>query len=189
MAFEYKYEISKKFQIDCAHRVYNQQLDNEEEKCKRIHGHTYTIEVFIKSDKLSRDMVLDFNRLKIVKKFLDDYLDHRLLVYIGDTELIETFNKLLRSLGKCNAYGLSEHYEFISLNSHVLSRLLEKQHVLKLEHENPLINSVTLLPCNTTSERLGEWLIDICNTLLPIKVSKIIVRETPKSCTMVTTNG
>jgi len=178
-----EYEISKKFTIDCAHRVYNQQIESG--RCKHIHGHTYEFEVFLESDTLDYDMVLDFTHLNTIKDFLDKYLDHRLLVSIDDIELIETLNMLLRTLGKCNAYGPEYEFEFVSLNPDVLRRILSQQYVLKLEHHNPFINSVTLLPCNTTSERLGEWLIDICNNVLSLNVSKVTVKETPKSCAKV----
>ena len=181
-----KYVISKKFTIDCAHRVYNQQVEGG--KCKHIHGHTYEFEVFLESDTLDHDMVLDFTYLKIVKDFLDKYLDHRLLVCIDDIDLIETLNMLLRSLGKCNAYGPECEFEFVSLNPDVLKRILSRQYVLKLEHYNPLINSVTLLPCNTTSERLAEWLLIICKNVLSLNVSKVSVKETPKSYAEVNVN-
>ena len=45
-----QYEIAKEFTVDCAHRVYNQKLDGMEEKCKHIHGHTYTIKIFLTSE-------------------------------------------------------------------------------------------------------------------------------------------
>jgi len=177
-----QYEIAKEFTVDCAHRVYNQKLDDMEEKCKYIHGHTYTIKIFLTSETLDNDMVLDFNRLNAIKSFLDKFLDHRLLVSVHDSDLLETLNMLLRTLGSCKAEGMSKTMTLISLNAYVLIRCLDEQHVLKLHHDNVLINSVTIVPCNTTSESLAQWLHNVCQKLLPnVTVSRVVVKETPKS--------
>lgn len=58
--------------IDLAHFLYF----NYESKCKRIHGHTPKIEVWIKGFPNENGVVFDFNHFSdIVKK-----LDHRILV-------------------------------------------------------------------------------------------------------------
>jgi len=72
-----RYSIKKKFQIAYAHR-----LLNYNGKCENLHGHNGKIEVIIESDKLdAQSMVMDFAEVKKrVKNWLDENLDHRVLL-------------------------------------------------------------------------------------------------------------
>ncbi len=56
--------------IDCAHFLPGH------EKCGRLHGHTYTVDVIIEGEK-KHGMILDFADFKsVVKEVLNEY-DHR----------------------------------------------------------------------------------------------------------------
>ncbi|MAH07132.1 6-carboxytetrahydropterin synthase QueD [Candidatus Pacearchaeota archaeon] len=87
--------ISKKIEIDMAHR-----LPNHEGKCKNIHGHRYVIEVGVEGEiiigngKSDEGMVVDFGNLKkILGETIDNPFDHSLVVYDGD-ELKDVYEEL-----------------------------------------------------------------------------------------------
>ena len=73
------YTVEKTYTADIGHRIHNQKLDSEFTennskilKCRRFHGHTFELKVRLVSNDLIDDMVLDYNELGFVKKFIDD---------------------------------------------------------------------------------------------------------------------
>lgn len=72
-----RYSVKKVFEIAYAHR-----LLNYNGKCENLHGHNGIIEVIIETEKLNdMCMVMDFVELKkIIKKWLDDNLDHSVIL-------------------------------------------------------------------------------------------------------------
>lgn len=75
--------ITKTFDFDMGHR-----LSNYSGKCRRLHGHSYHLEVEVENiTYLLNDMgmVMDFGILKdIVKTRLLDEIDHKMMLKIGD---------------------------------------------------------------------------------------------------------
>ena len=71
-----KFLITKKFEFEAAHR-----LPNHPGKCKKLHGHTYRLEVTISTKQLNlQDMVMDFGDLKaIVNSHIIEIFDHSYL--------------------------------------------------------------------------------------------------------------
>lgn len=65
---------------------YGHRLLNYEGKCRHLHGHNGRVEVHIEVDKLdARGMVQDFSDIKkSVKNWIDDTLDHRMLLHKDD---------------------------------------------------------------------------------------------------------
>lgn len=49
-------------------------------KCQRLHGHSWTVEFFYEGDLNEAGMVLDFAEFKVMKEWIDQYLDHRFYV-------------------------------------------------------------------------------------------------------------
>lgn len=76
-----KHTVTKTFTFDTGHR-----LSNYEGKCKRLHGHTYKLEVTVGCNVLDeKGMVIDFTELKeIYKEHIDAAFDHRTLLYKND---------------------------------------------------------------------------------------------------------
>lgn len=75
-------EISKKFEFEMAHRLMHMP---EGHKCARLHGHSYTVELVLASNKLDHTgFVLDYGELDWFKKLIDDKFDHRVLLAIDD---------------------------------------------------------------------------------------------------------
>lgn len=71
------YTIRKEFKFEAAH-VLN---TSESKECRRIHGHSYRVEVFLSRMDLNSDgMVEDFKMVKEAFKPVIDELDHALVV-------------------------------------------------------------------------------------------------------------
>lgn len=70
-------EIFKKFTFDSAHYLPNV---HEEHKCRRMHGHTYIVRLYI-SGELDPKLgwVADFGDVKAIWKPIEERLDHRTL--------------------------------------------------------------------------------------------------------------
>lgn len=87
-----KTTITKEFQWDCAHRLYNPDLTREENKeayglCYNIHGHTYKLFVTVSHTNklLPNGMIMNFKDLKkIVNTIIIQDIDHSLVLTKGD---------------------------------------------------------------------------------------------------------
>ena len=85
-----KTTITKEFNWDCAHRLWNPKKTEEENKetfglCSNIHGHTYKMFVTISSQTMQDGMIINFKDLKrIVKENIVDEQDHSLNLTHGD---------------------------------------------------------------------------------------------------------
>ena len=89
------YTISKEFHFSSSHQLFGL---HEGHKCGRNHGHNYVLTVFLKSNKLDKTgFVVDYAELGIIKKFVDDILDHRNLndVFPLHNTTVENVTKLI----------------------------------------------------------------------------------------------
>lgn len=79
-------EIVQVLEFDAAHR-----LMDYIGKCKNIHGHRYRVEIFFTYfDVDANGFSIDFGEIKrIVKEWLDDSLDHALILNPADDSVIE----------------------------------------------------------------------------------------------------
>lgn len=69
------YTITKRFEFSASHRLYGLP---PEHKCSRLHGHSYSVEIEMKSGTLdSTGFVRDYGDLDVVKEWIDSTLDHR----------------------------------------------------------------------------------------------------------------
>ena len=69
------YTIQKEFHFSASH-----QLDHlpEGHQCARLHGHNYIVVMVLKSESVDdRGFVRDYAELDVVKRFIDETLDHR----------------------------------------------------------------------------------------------------------------
>ncbi len=78
-------EISKTYSFDSAHLLPKVPCEH---KCRRLHGHTYRVTVFVKGEvNPEYGWVEDFGNIsKIMKPLIDDELDHR---YLNDIPGLE----------------------------------------------------------------------------------------------------
>lgn len=86
-----KWSIDKEFSFEMGHRVWSQVLDKPglsittDCACKHLHGHSYTIKVFLSSNQLDQSgMVTDFKNLNFMKVFVDEVLDHKFMIDVND---------------------------------------------------------------------------------------------------------
>lgn len=71
------YRITKQFAFEAAHQLYGLPEDHQ---CSRLHGHSYRVEVELRSIELNdAGFIVDYGELKPLKEFLDDVFDHRFL--------------------------------------------------------------------------------------------------------------
>ena len=74
---------------------YGHRLLNYEGECRHLHGHNGRVEVDIEADATDhRGMVVDFSDVKdIVKAWIDDNLDHRMILH-RDDPLVSVLSEL-----------------------------------------------------------------------------------------------
>lgn len=75
--------ISKTFDFDAAHHL---PLVPADHKCRRLHGHTYRVEVVLEGEADARGFVVDYAEISEAWRPVHEMLDHRLL---NDVEGLE----------------------------------------------------------------------------------------------------
>ena len=86
------YKISKEFAFSASHILIGLPSGHP---CSRLHGHNYVVRVYLKSESLNEvGFVRDYRALDIVKKYIDDHLDHR---HLND---LFSFNPSAENLAK-----------------------------------------------------------------------------------------
>ena len=71
-----KVQISKTFDFDAAHFLPTVPADH---KCRRMHGHTYRVEVVLEGDVGDDGMVCDYALIARVWAGIEGVVDHRVL--------------------------------------------------------------------------------------------------------------
>lgn len=71
-----KVTIAKEFDFDAAHFLPKVE---DGHKCKRMHGHTYRVQVLLRGDVGADGMVVDYARVAQQWQHIHDALDHRTL--------------------------------------------------------------------------------------------------------------
>jgi 6-pyruvoyltetrahydropterin/6-carboxytetrahydropterin synthase len=79
-----RFELTKEFRFEAAHRLYK----NYSGKCSNNHGHSWHVIVSIQGTKLDdSDILIDFNNLKPLKKWINEALDHTTILWENDPML------------------------------------------------------------------------------------------------------
>jgi len=111
--------IAKEFAFSASHQLTHLAEAQPDHPCARLHGHNYAVVVELEGEELNKDgFVRDYRELDIVKRFIDDALDHRHLndVRGGSSEqttaesLARWLLKVFRGMGleECVAVRVSE---------------------------------------------------------------------------------
>ena len=168
-----KYSISKSFTFDYGHRVWNQSLKNQPNKCKQLHGHTGTITVHIGADELNNHMVIDFNELEFVKEFIDDVFDHKFVIDRNDP-LFETITNSTKNHLIITKWGVKKIH--VPKGSIVPPSMIE------------LWNSFSIVSWPPTSENFAAYVYDVILQYLYLSdfdglivVESVEFSETPKT--------
>jgi 6-pyruvoyltetrahydropterin/6-carboxytetrahydropterin synthase len=170
-----KWEIDKEFHFEMGHRVWAQKLNHVELSistdcaCKHLHGHSYSIKVFLGSDTLDHsEMVTDFKNLNFMKQFVDDVLDHKFMIDINDPNF-----KLITG----NEWSKAKHpfANFTNLGSYNWVGLTEGE---QLHY-----NSFVLVDFVPTSENICKYLFEYVQSRIGdvAKVTAVELWETKKS--------
>jgi len=78
------FTIAKQFSFAASHVL---TAVPEDHRCRRLHGHNYEVEVVCEAPELDRrGMVVDYDELDPVKRFIDATVDHRHLNDVLDGE-------------------------------------------------------------------------------------------------------
>ena len=167
------WSIDKEFHFEAGHRVWAQKLEHAhlsietECACKHLHGHSYTVKVFLTSGQLDQSsMVTDFKNLNFMKKFLDDVLDHKFMLDINDPMF-----KLITGVQPPKDYVLTNFTNLSELALHGTPEELEYR------------KSFVLVDFVPTSENICKYLKDYAQRQLNdvATVSAVELWETKKS--------
>lgn len=98
--------ISRKGNFDSGHRVMNERM-----KCFNVHGHTYLYELTFSFKNMEEiGYAIDFKEIKrVFMQWVDDILDHGMLLNPHDTSLIEITKSLGSKLWLMSLNGEGEY--------------------------------------------------------------------------------
>lgn len=92
------YTISKEFHFSASHQLVDLK---DEHPCGRIHGHNYTLKVFLRGETNKDGFVQDYNDLKPISDWVDNSLDHRHLNEVFNFQTsVENMSKYIYDLFK-----------------------------------------------------------------------------------------
>ena len=99
-------KITRKGNFDSGHRVMNEKM-----KCFNIHGHTYLYSITFSFNSIDGiGYAIDFKEIKrVFSQWIDDFLDHGMILNPKDTSLIATTKKLQSKLWLMSLNGLGEY--------------------------------------------------------------------------------
>ena len=200
-----KHIIDKSFSFCYGHRVHNQRLDTNFTEsgdaclaCRHLHGHEGLVKVFLEEEQLgvnvqSTGMVTDFKHLGWFKNFLDDTLDHKMILDLEDPILKEECNYLLDDDGEFDmglVIYMPEGYWVPNLTKvrADLDRMDEKWNVYKPGEMDAIYEKyegMVFVDFVPTSENLAGWLLTVTQNKMKgipnVKVAAVEYWETPKS--------
>jgi len=98
--------ISRKGNFDSGHRVMNERM-----KCFNIHGHTYLFELTFEFENMHDiGYAIDFKEIKrVFLQWIDDILDHGMILNPHDTSLINTTKEYGTKLWLMSLNGEGEY--------------------------------------------------------------------------------
>ncbi len=196
-----KHTIDKSFSFCYGHRVHNQSLDTRFTsggdaclKCRHLHGHEGLIKIFLEEEITGenikeRGMVTDFKHLGVMKDFIDDALDHKMILDINDPLNSENLIWILDDdeqvdLGVCRL--MPEGYWIPDLGK--IYESMERWGDIDSPRNKAIIEKyegIVLVDFVPTSENLAGWLLTITQEKLKdlegVKVVAVEYWETPKS--------
>lgn len=197
--------IDKSFNWEAGHRVWSQELDTKYTSrgdgccaCRHQHGHSYLMKVFLEETIAGNNikdtgMVLDFKMLGFAKDFVDDVLDHKMLLDIKDPLNAESAIWVLDDDEEIDTdclYKMPEGYWIPNMNMirESMTKFSNCDNPLETPKNKAILEKyegllfVDFLP---TSENIAGWLLKVITErlkdLTDVKVTAIELWETPKS--------
>jgi len=204
-----KHIIDKSFSFCYGHRVHNQRLDTRFTEsgdaclaCRHLHGHEGLVKVFLEEDYNSDSreisnvekmgMVTDFKHLGWFKNFLDDVLDHKMILDLKDPLLKEECSYLLDDDGEFAMELVQKMPEGYwvpdltiireTLDKYISSYNFDEKEAQAIFEKYEGMVFVDFVP---TSENLSAWLLEIAQKKMEdlpnVRVKAVEYWETPKS--------
>lgn len=89
-----KYRVAKRFKFSAGHFL---PCLPEIDPCSRVHGHTWYVEIVLKSDNLNKmNMVVHFDEIRnTIGRWIDENLEHRLLNDIAEIPTTEKIAEIV----------------------------------------------------------------------------------------------
>ncbi len=195
-----KWTIDKSFSFCYGHRVHNQRLNTNFTEsgdaclaCRHLHGHEGLVKVFLTGDSKNVEetgMITDFKHLGWFKNFLDDTLDHKMILDIKDPLHAENTIWLLNDdeeLDLSTCHKMPEGYWIPDL-----TKIVDSMELFGDDLDSPRNKAIMekyegliLVDFVPTSENLAGWLLKVCQekmkSLHGVEVQAIEYWETPKS--------
>lgn len=185
-----KHIIDKSFNFCYGHRVWSQTLDTRFTDrgdsclaCRHLHGHEGLIKVFLEEIVTGKNianngMVTDFKHLSWMKNFIDDVLDHKMILDIKDPLLPHEVPEFYKD-GSLDFEKCEQHPE--GYWTPILSHLPKDTSQAVMEKYEGMV-FVDFVP---TSENLAAWLMTIAAKKMEgipnVRVCAVEYWETPKS--------
>lgn len=195
-----KYIIDKQFDFCYGHRVHNQRLDTKFTEnacsclaCRHLHGHQGTVKIFLEATDNNINvektgMVTDFKHMGWFKNFVDDVLDHKMILDIEDPllsfELPEIYTLDKKELDMSILILDPRGYFTIDMEKFAVDFSIDinNPYDMALYEKYEGIVLVDFVP---TSENLTSWLLSVVEFKMKdldgIKVTAVEYWETPKS--------
>jgi 6-pyruvoyltetrahydropterin/6-carboxytetrahydropterin synthase len=198
-----KHIIDKSFSFCYGHRVHNQRLDTKFTEngdaclaCRHLHGHEGLIKVFLEEidpgvNIKATGMVTDFKHLGWFKNFIDDVLDHKMILDLKDPLNSENLIWLLDDDEEIDFEVLHKMPEGYWIPD--LTKIYDSMKTFNWDPENnpkakaiiEKYEGVVLVDFVPTSENLAAWLLEIAQKKMQelpnIRVKAVEYWETPKS--------
>ena len=192
------YTIRKEFSFCYGHRVWSQKLNPEFSldnscKCRHLHGHEGKVEIILESDGLQSGMVTDFKHLNWFKKFLDDFLDHKMILDINDPSLFAMYPFLLHQDTSAYIEHVVEEVQRLvqdkmEIHSEFpLKSIKPELYKGFLESYQEVLQGLVFVNFVPTSENLSKFFFEIIQEKMKpilkqsIKLREVSLYETPKS--------
>ena len=188
-----------------AHRYHDfsagHRVAGHENKCKHLHGHEGSVQVYLESDKLERGFVTDFKHLGWLKDFLNAYVDHKFIIDINDPAFkqivggVFTTAEVIKTTGDWNQV-VEEPVLYIGGQNVNVSPIAPDLNIPDIGWyiaggaenlegtQKELLEGFLFVDFVPTSENLSKWIYDIVDIKmkeLQVVTSRIEWYETPKS--------
>jgi 6-pyruvoyltetrahydropterin/6-carboxytetrahydropterin synthase len=119
--------------------------------CRFIHGHNWTFKFTFSCETLDeKGFVVDFGKLKFIRHWIEEELDHAYVYNLGDTEtenLLKNFPDQFKPypVESCSAEGLAKH-AFVKVSTMLKEHHGERVSLLTVEVAEDSRNSAVYLP-------------------------------------------
>lgn len=191
------WQITKDFYLEYGHRVWSQKLETDfcaigdtACACRHLHGHSGKVCITLSGDELTRGMVTDFKHLGFMKDYIDNYLDHKMIIDRQDPAFVEIVGGNIKPTphGDVLITQTGVRLPLIDVKMGGISfgqviNLVGQSDYLTGYHME-LLEGFFIVDFLPTSEALAKYIAEVAQAKLKsldVTVSQVEWNETPKS--------